>query len=476
MHWITGTHIDRRTFLRGMGATVALPFLDAMVPAGPLLRRFMDAEGSPTRLVAIEFVHGMAGLNQEFGAKQHLFSPAQVGRGFELLEENALKPLEAWREYLTVVSNTDCRMAEAYRPEEIGGDHFRSSAVFLTQSHPKQTQGSDLYVGTSLDQIQAQRFGQQNALPSLQLCIESMDQAGGCDYNYSCAYTDSISWSSPDEPLPMIRNPRVAFDLLFGAGGTSEERSARRKSHRSILDWIVEEVAELKRELGAEDRARMDRYLENVREIERRIQRVEALNTSGRERELPEAPAGVPDSYEEHMQLMFDLQVLAFETDMTRVISFKTGRDASNRAYPESGSDRAFHPASHHGNNPEAVMEFNRINRYHVSMLPYFLERLRNTVEGDTHLLDKTVIVYGSPMGDPNVHNHRRCPLVLLGKGNGILEGDLHLRAADGTPMANAFLTLLHGLGHDLESFGDSTGHFPLTYPSGLSRLAAQDR
>ena len=476
MHLITGKHLGRRSFLRGMGATVALPFLDAMVPAGPLWKKVMEAEGNHTRLVAIEFVHGMAGLNQEFGAQQHLFSPAQVGRNFEFVEDSALKPLEDWREYLTIVSNTDVRMAEAYRPEEIGGDHFRSSAVFLTQSHPKQTQGSDLFVGTSLDQIHARRYGMDNALPSLQLCIESMDAAGGCDYNYSCAYTDSISWSSPDEPLPMIRNPRVAFDLLFGAGGSSEERSLRRQSHRSILDWIMEEVTDLKRDLGTEDQARMERYLDNVREIERRIQRVEQLNTDGRARELPEAPAGVPDSYEEHMKLMFDLQVLAFETDMTRVVSFKTGRDASNRTFPESGSDRAFHPSSHHGNNPEALMEFNKINRYHVSMLPYFLEKLQNTVEGDTHLLDKTAIIYGSPMGDPNVHNHRRCPLVLLGKGNGMLEGNLHLKAADGTPMANALLTLLHGLGHEMETFGDSTGHFPLTYPSGLAALVADAR
>lgn len=452
-----------------MGSAVALPFLDAMVPAGPLRGRVMETEGNHTRLVAIEFVHGMAGLNQEFGAKRHLFSPAQVGRDFEFAEESALKPLEAWREHLTIVSNTDVRMAEAFRPEEIGGDHFRSSAVFLTQSHPKQTQGSDLFVGISLDQIHARRSGMANALPSLQLCIESMDAAGGCDYNYSCAYTDSISWSSPDEPLPMIRNPRVAFDLLFGAGGSEEERSVRRRTHRSILDWVLEEVADLKRELGPEDQIRMERYLDNVREIEERIQRVERLNADGHARELPEAPAGVPDSYEEHMRLMFDLQVLAFETDMTRVISFKTGRDASNRVFPESGSDRAFHPSSHHGNNPWALMEFNKINRYHVSMLPYFLEKLQNTMEGDTHLLDKTCIIYGSPMGDPNVHNHRRCPLVLLGKGNGILEGNLHLKAPDGTPMANALLTLLHGLGHDMESFGDSTGHLPLTYPSGIS-------
>ena len=267
--------------------------------------------------------------------------------------ESALSSLKPFQEHLTIVSNTDVRMAEAFTTPEIGGDHFRSSAVFLTQSHPKQTQGSDIHVGTSLDQLYAQRFGQDTPLPSMQFCIENLDQAGGCTYNYSCAYTDTISWASPNEPLPMIRDPRVAFDMLFGAGGTPEERAARRASRRSILDWMAGEIASLKRELGAVDRVRMDRYLENVREIERRIATVESRNTGGEERELPEAPAGVPDSFSEHMRLMFDLQVLALETNMTRVISFKTGRDADNRVFPESGSDRPFHPASHHGSRED---------------------------------------------------------------------------------------------------------------------------
>jgi hypothetical protein len=464
MNYLTGKHLDRRTFLKNMSATIGLPFLDAMIPIGKKSNILLKEHTENTRLVAIEFVHGMAGLNQDYGGKHNLFIPATVGKNFPIADDSALKPLEPWREYLTVVTNTDVRMAEAYRPEEIGGDHFRSSAVFLTQSHPKQTQGSDLFVGISLDQLQAKKYGDATSLPSMQLCIESMDQAGGCDYNYSCAYTDSISWASPNEPLPMIRNPRVAFDRLFGSGGSLEERTQRRNSHKSILDWVTDEVSILLGDLGQEDQVRMEKYLDNVREIERRIQKVEMLNTNGSMREIPEAPPGVPDSFEEHMKLMFDLQLLAFETDMTRVISFKTGRDASNRTYPESGTDRAFHPASHHGNSPEAVLHFNKINRYHVSMLPYFLEKLKNTIEGNTHLLDKTVIIYGSPMSDANVHNHRRCPLVLLGKGNGLLEGNLHLKALDGTPMANAFLSLLQGLGHDMEMFGDSNGTFPLKY------------
>jgi hypothetical protein len=297
----------------------------------------------------------------------------------------------------------------------------------------------------------------------MQLCIENLDQAGGCYYNYACAYTDTISWSSPSEPLPMIRNPRTAFDLLFGAGNNNDDRASRRKTNQSILDWITSEVSSLKRDLGASDRQRVDKYLEDIRELERRIQAVEAKNASGDPRELPEAPIGVPDSFAEHMKLMFDFQVLAFQSDMTRVFSFKTGRDASSRAYPESGTDKGFHPASHHGGRESAILDFNKINKYHVSLLPYFLDKLKNTEEGDSNLLDKTMIMYGSPMADGNLHNHRRCPLVLLGGGAGRLPGDVHLKAPDGTPMANVFLTLLHQLGcDDLKTFGDSTGEFAL--------------
>ncbi len=306
-------------------------------------------------------------------------------------------------------------------------------------------------------------------MPSMQFCIEQLDQAGGCTYNYSCVYTDSISWASPTEPLPMIRDPRVAFDMLFGAGGTPEERAERRETRRSILDWIARDVKGVRSELGPIDQRRLDQYLDNVREIERRIQRVEAQNANaseggGKTRTLPDAPPGVPDSFSEHVKLMYDLQVLALETNMTRVLSFKLGRDSQNRVFPESGSDKPFHPASHHGNNPEKIMDFNKICRYRMSMLPYFLEKLKSTMEGDASLLDKTMIIWGSPMADANIHNHRRCPLALLGHANGSLTGNLHLQAPDGTPMANVMLTLLHELGVDeLVSFGDSTGTFALS-------------
>jgi hypothetical protein len=464
MKILTGKTIPRRTFLRGVGATVALPYLDAMVPAfaGLGAAKGAAAEANKTRLVAIESVHGAAGSNT-WGASKNLWAPAQVGRSFELNPDGALIPLDPWRKYLTIVSNTDVRMAEAFEAPEIGGDHFRSSAVFLTQSHPKQTQGSDLYVGTSLDQLIARHIGQDTAVPSIQLCIENLDQAGGCYYNYACAYTDTISWASPNEPLPMIRNPRVAFDLLFGAGRNAADRTARRKANQSILDWITGEVAGLKRDLGPADRERVDKYLADIRELERRIQAVEARNSTGEVRELPEAAAGIPDSFEEHIKLMFDFQVLALQSDMTRVISFKTGRDASSRAYPESGTDKGFHPASHHGGRESAILDFNLINKYHVSMLPYFLDKLKNTQEGDSNLLEKTAIIYGSPMADGNLHNHRRVPLILLGHGNGALAGNQHLKAPDGTPMANVFLTLMHKLGMDhMKSFGDSTGEFAL--------------
>ncbi len=463
--FLTQKHLHRRTFLKGMGASVALPFLDAMAPAG---RAWTDAmsEVDRTRFVGIEMVHGSAGSN-EWGAQQNLWSPAEVGRNFDL-SPSSLSPLEPFRDHLTIVSNTDVRMAEAFEPKEIGGDHFRSSAVFLTQSHPKQTEGSDVYVGTSMDQLYAQRFGNESPIPSMQLCIENVDQAGGCAYGYACVYTDSVSWASPTQPLPMIRDPRVAFDQLFGAGATAEERAERMQTDRSILDWVASEVQGLKSRLGPTDRRRMDQYLENVREIERRIQRVEERNRSGDVRELAGAPAGVPDDFEEHVKLMFDLQVLAFQSDMTRVFSFKMGRDGSGRVYPGSGVEAGFHNASHHGGNPERVMDFAKINEYHIGLLPYFLEKLQSSMEGDANLLEKTMIVYGSPMADSNIHNHRRCPLMFVGGANGALpKGGAHLRAPDGTPMANVLLSAMHGLGmDDMDEFGDSTGAFPLSTPA----------
>jgi hypothetical protein len=460
MTFLTRSALPRRTFLQGLGATVALPYLDAMIPS---FSRFSETTAATTkqRFIAIESVHGAAGSNN-WGGSKYLWAPQKVGRGIEFGADNAMKPLESIKEHLTIVSNTDVRMAEAFDAPEIGGDHFRASAVFLTQAHPKQTNGSDLYVGTSMDQMIARKISSDTALPSMQLCIENLDQAGGCYYNYACAYMDTISWASPNEPLPMIRNPRVAFDLLFGAGNSNADRMSRRKANQSILDWITGEVTGLKKTLGAADKERIDKYLTDIEELERRIKAVEKKNASGEIREIPEAPIGVPDSFEEHVKLMFDLQVLALQADMTRVISFKTGRDASSRAFPDSGTNKGFHPASHHGGREQAIMEFNMINRYHVAMLPYLINKLAESKEGDKSLLDNTVVMYGSPMGDPNIHNHRRCPLILMGHGNG-LEGNMHLKAPDGTPMANVMLTLMQQYGLDQKSFGDSTCDFSLS-------------
>ena len=372
MKFITGTHIPRRTFIRGAGAAIALPFLDSMIPAGRLsgdVRRVIDKP----RLIAIENSHGAAGSN-EWGATQNLWAPAKLGRDFDL-GPSALKPLEAFQERLTIISNTDVRQAEAFAPKEIGADHFRSSATFLTQSHPRRTEGSDVYVGTSMDQLFAQRFGQDTVIPSMQLCIENVDQSGGCSYGYACAYTDTISWASPTEPLPMTRDPRVAFDQLFGAGGSPDERARRRQSQKSILDWVTGEIARLQTTLPPEDRVRMEQYLSDVRELERRIQRTEDRNNSGTERELPEAPVGVPDSYTEHVQMMFDLQALALQSDVTRVFSLKMSRDVSSRIFPESGCDGGFHPQSHASGN-EGVLGFYQINNYHMGLLPYLLDKL----------------------------------------------------------------------------------------------------
>jgi Protein of unknown function (DUF1552) len=456
---ITKRHLSRRAVLKGMGVTVALPFLDAMTPAA-------TAQGSTAakrkiRFVAMEMVHGAAG-SCPYGAQHNLWSPAATGRIFDL-SPTSLAPLEPLRDQITIISNTDVRMAEAFSTPEIGGDHFRASSVFLTQAHPKQTMGSDLYVGTSFDQIYARQFGQDTAIPSMQLCIESVDHSGGCEYNYSCAYTDAISWASPSEPLPMLRDPRAVFDTLFGAGATPEDRARRRREDKSVLDTIVASIDRMKRQLGAADRARLTDYLEDVREIERRIQNVEATNRSGERRELPNAPAGVPDSYEEHVKLMFDLQSVAMASDITRVFAFKLSRDVSGRVFPSTGVTTGFHNASHHNERAERVLDFAKINTYHVSLVPYFIERLQRMPDGEGSVLDNSLIVYGSPMGNPNVHNHKRCPLFVAGKAGGQLKGGLHIKAADGTPMANVFLTMAHMLGmNDMPSFGDSTGEFDM--------------
>jgi hypothetical protein len=443
--------LSRREMLKGLGASVALPWLEAMSPV----------RKPPIRLICIEQVHGAAG-SSIYGAQQNLWAPATAGRAFDL-SPTSLKPLEAFRDHITIVSNCDVPSADPTEAREIGGDHFRSSAAYLTQTYPKRTEGADVECGISMDQLYAQRFGQDTPIPSMQLCIENVDQSGGCGYGYSCVYTDTISWASPTKPLPMIRDPRVVFDQMFGVigRGCPQERRERRQEDLSILDWVRESSKRLERRLGAADRVRLTDYLDNVREIERRLQAVEKRNDSGEPRELPMAPRGIPDSFAEHVRLMFDLQMLAFRSDVTRVFSFKLGRDGSNRVYKESGSTGAFHIVSHHAENPARVRELAKINAYHVGMLPYLLQQLKETSDGDGSMLDNSVIIYGSPMGNPNQHNHKRVPFLVAGHAGGAVKGGVHLKAKNGTPLSNVMLSLLHTLGHDdLQSFGDSEGTF----------------
>jgi hypothetical protein len=451
--FIVKKHLSRRTVLRGMGASLALPFLEAMVPAQTLIGK---TRATPkTRLVCIEMVHGSAGSTQ-YGMEKNLWMPATEGRDFEFTP--LLKPLEPYRDYVTVVTRTDLRAAEAWTAAEEGADHFRSSAVFLTAAHPKQTEGSDVVAGTSIDQIYAQQFGQDTPLPSLQLGIENVDAAGACGFNYACVYSGPISWSSPTTPMPMTIDPRMAFENLFGDGGSPSERAARQKANRSILDGITREVGHLQRDLGPRDRTRLQEYLESIREIERRIEKIEQHNASGAERALPAAPMGVPDSWEEHVRLMFDLQVLAFASEVTRVSSLKLSRDTSNRVFPESGLKAPFHTMSHHGSVASRIDEYARLNVYHMSLLPYFLEKLKRTPDGDGNLLDHSLILWGSPMGDSNVHAHKRLPVLLVGRGGGAVKGNLHVKCEDETPYANVLLTMLRKLGIDQERIGDSTG------------------
>jgi hypothetical protein len=455
--FVTGKHLSRRAVLRGVGTALALPLLEAMVPA--LAPVGVSAATNKTRLACLEIVHGAAGSTTD-GTGKHYWSPAKEGADFEFTQ--TLEPLSKLRDYLTIITGTDLNAAGAYSEKEQGGDHFRSAAAYLTASHPKMTEGSDIHAGISIDQIYAQRFGQESPLPSLQLCIEDVDSTGACAYGYACVYSDTISWASPTEPLPMVRDPRVAFERLFGDGATAEERLNRRLLDQSILDGIVADITRLKSNLAPTDKSRLDEYLTDVRALERRIQNVERYNAQSGQAALPTAPLGIPESYDEHVKIMFDLQALAFMTDVTRVSAFKLSRDVSQRVFPLAGVTTPFHSASHHGESPKKIAEYAKINRYHVSLLAYFLDKLKSTPDGDGNLLDHTAVLYGSPMGDSNVHNHRRVPLLIAGHGSGAFKGNLHLKTPAGTPTANAYLTLMRRLGVDLPSIGDSTGELAI--------------
>jgi hypothetical protein len=428
-----------------MGVTLGLPLLDAMVPAQTPLRQ-TSADPARVRLACIEMVHGAAGSAQD-ASSRHYWSPAQDGADFEF--SYSLEPLAPFREYLTIISGTDARQADAFAPTEVGADHFRSSAVFLTAAHPKQTDGADVRNGVSIDQRYAQTIEYDTRCPSIQLGIESVDPTGSYGFQYSAVYSDAISWASPTSPLRAEINPRVVFEKLFG--GTHPKAG-------SILDGTSSYAAQLQSVVGPADARRIEQYRSDIRDVERRIQAIERHNAVVERRELPTAPLGVPDSWEEHIQLMFDLQLLAFAAEITRVSSFKMSHDVSNRIFPESGVRTPFHSLSHHGENPAKIAEFAKLNRYHVGRLSYFLEKLKNTPDGDGSLLDHALVLYGSPMGDSHSHNHLRVPLFLAGHAGGQLKGNLHRVCPSGTPQANALLTVMHKLGVDVDQVGDSSG------------------
>jgi hypothetical protein len=445
--FLTKKYISRCAAIRGVGVSLALPFLDSMVPAQTPLKN--TAASPRSRLACIEMVHGAAG-STDAGARQNLWSPANHGSEFEF--SYSLAPLTPFREYITIVSGTDARQAEAFEPTEVGADHFRSSAVFLTATHPKQTDGGDIGCGISIDQLYAQRFGQDTPIPSLQLGIEQVDGSNSCGFTYNCIYSNAISWASPEAPLAPTINPREVFENLFGGG----------RPGRSILDPVLPELARVQSTLGSRDRSRLTRYFEELRNIERRIEAVEKRNATAVGRELYTAPLGVPDSWEEHVKLMFDLQALAFASETTRISTFKMSHDVSNRIFPKSGVTTPFHTLSHHNEAPSKVAEFARLNRYHVGLVPYFLDKLKNTPDGDGSLLDHALVLYGSPMGDSQTHNHRRVPLFLAGHAGGQLAGNMHCMCAAGTPQANALLTVLHKLGVPMDRVGDSTGEIAI--------------
>jgi hypothetical protein len=433
--FITKKHIERRTFLRGIGATVALPLLDAMVPA---------MAAAPTPTTRYSFIH------VPHGASPGYWTPEGVGKAFEL--SPILKPIESFKDQLIVISNTDHAMAGSLTPEESAGDHSRTAAVYLSGAHPKRTEGHDIRAGVTIDQVLAQHIGQHNPLPSLELCIEDVGSLGVCGVGYSCAYTNTIAWSSATTPLPMERNPQVVFERLFGDGSTPEQRAARKREDRSILDSIVADMGRLKRGLGATDLARLDNYLDDIREIERRIALAEQHATIAAERpETAELP------FDEHVKLMFDLQVLAFKADITRISTFMYSRDLSSAVYPESGVPDAYHALSHHTDDPVRMARYAKLNAYHVAVTAYFLDKLRSTEDGDGSLLDHSLVMYGSPMADSNQHDHIALPVLLAGNAAGRYAGNRHLMLPEHTPLANLFVTIAQKEGIAIDSFGDST-------------------
>ena len=440
---VTSKHLPRRTFLRGLGVTLALPMLDSMVPAFGL--RAGAAE--PVRRLGVVYVpNGMFMPN---------WTPP--GGSGALAVTETLRPLAAHRDRLLMVSGL-CAEEGIARPGEGAGDHARAAGAFLTGVHPKKTEGHDIRAGISMDQIAARVLGQETQLASLELSLESAERAGSCDPGYSCVYANTLCWSSPTTPLPMASDPRAVFERLFGSGGTTDPAAwlAARRHDRSLLDMVTAKVARLKAELGPRDRVKLNEYLDAVRDVERRIQMAE--RQTARELPLMDQPAGVPDSFEAHAKLMFDLQVLAWQADLTRVITFMLGHETSNRAYPEIGVPDAHHALSHHGGDAALIEKLKKVDRHLTEMFAYYVDRLASTPDGEGTLLDSALVLYGSGLSDGNRHNHHDLPTMLVGGAGGRLTGGRHVQAAKDTPNTNLFLAMLDKLGVPIDAMGDSTG------------------
>jgi len=430
--------ISRRTLLRGTGVAFALPLLDAMIPANTAIAA---TAASPSKLRRIGYVYTPMGFN-----------PSKWIPEGETLGELpfTLAPLENVRKHLTVVSGMELKNAYP-------GSHATSNAAFLSAALAKRTESSDYYLGTTVDQIAARAIGQDSQLPSLELAMDLLNNVGQCDNGYACVYQNNLSWSSPTTPLPAEAHPRLVFENLFGEGGSPDARRAALKRRASLLDAVTEEMRRFELQLGAGDRNKVEDYFESVREVERRIQKAEA---NVEENPLPDLdrPVGVPVAYADHARLMFDLQLLAFQSDITKVISFQLAREASTRTYPEIGVPEPHHPVTHHGNNPEKLEKLAKINRFHVSLFAEFLEKLAKTPEADGTLLDHSVYLYGSGMGDSDAHDHTDLPILVAGGAAGNLTGGRHITYPKHTPLSNLHLTLLNKVGVDIQSFADSTG------------------
>lgn len=436
------SRLNRRTVLRGAGVALGLPLMEGMWPR---LGRAQESAQSPLR---IAFVYIPCGAIME------AWKPAQTGPDYELSQ--TLQPLAPHRDKLLVLSGLAHDKARSNG--DGGGDHARDSAAYLTASQPRKTDGADLNVGTSVDQIAAEQLGRATRFPSLELGTESGRQAGGCDSGYSCAYSSNISWKSASQPLAKEISPRAVFDRLFGSGaGDAKAEAARNFYRQSILDFVAADAERLRPQLGRNDRRKLDEYFTSVREVE---QRVEQAADDARKRipDYPPPAPGTPHDYAEHVRLMYDLMALAFQTDSTRIATFMLANSGSNRTYREVGVKGGHHEISHHQGDKDKIAGLQRIDQYMIEQFAYFLGKLRSIPEGDGTLLDHSMIVYGGALADPNRHQHDDLPVLLAGGGNGTLATGQHLQFADETPMANLFLSLLDRMGAPQERFGDSTG------------------